>query len=217
MKHIISILKCFVQTKTINLFFYWQFNFKQIIVLIDFIIYSSLWHRICRPHAGLSTSIYVQENPGWPLRREMGRQSLPFPHAGREIPQKNFPSPMREGKLKFFFSRSGKWEKNLFPFHKKSLILLILVDKNSFFSDFFSCEKRNSKKISFLPTCEKENSPKKLLFSHEGREIEKKSSREMRNAESRIPFLPFAVTLGKSFREKKLIFSIFYRMLFEAL
>ena len=108
-----------------------------------------------------SIFLFNLRKSGWPLGREMGRQSLPFPHAGREIPQKNFPSPMREGKLKFFFSRSEKWEENLFSFRKKSLILLILVDKNSFFHDFFSCGKGNSKKS--------------LSFSHAKREIPQKS------------------------------------------
>ena len=85
-----------------------------------------------------------------------------------------FHSHKREGKLNFFSSRSGKWKKNLFSFHKKSLILLILVGKNSFFSDFFSCEKGNSKKS--------------LSFPNAGRKIEKKKS-------SRIPSLFFAITL----------------------
>ena len=102
----------------------------------------------------------------------MGKQSLPFPHAGREIPQKNSPSPIGEGKLKYFFSRSGKWEKNLFPFHKKSLILLILVGKNSFFSDFFSCGKGNSKKSLSFPHAGREIPQKKFRFLHGGRKIE---------------------------------------------
>ena len=90
----------------------------------------------------------------------MKRQSLPFPHAGREIPQKRFPFPMGEGKFFWIISRSGKWEENLFSSHKKSLILLFLIGKNSFFHDFFSCAKGNSKKS--------------LPFSHVRREIEKK-------------------------------------------
>ena len=34
-------------------------NIKSIIWLIDWFIHSSFWHRICRPHAGLSTSVYI--------------------------------------------------------------------------------------------------------------------------------------------------------------
>ena len=68
-------------------------------------------------------------------------------------------------KIEIFFSRSEKWKKNLFPFYTKSLILLILVDKNSFFSDFFSCEKGNSKKSLFFSHARREIPPKKFFLS----------------------------------------------------
>ena len=50
----------------------------------------------------------------------MGRQSLPFSHAGRESQKNLFPFHMRDGKLKkkFPFLHVGrKIEKNLFPSH----------------------------------------------------------------------------------------------------
>ena len=104
------------------------------------------------------------------VEKENGKTISFLPTCGKGNPPKKFPSLMGEGKLKLLFSRSEKWKENLFPFHKKSLILLILVGKNSFFSDFFSCKK--------------------------GRENwKKKSSREMRDAGSRIPSLSSAITL----------------------
>ena len=36
---------------------------KTIMHLIDWFIHLSLWHRICRSHASLSVSVYIQENP----------------------------------------------------------------------------------------------------------------------------------------------------------
>ena len=109
---------------------------------------------------------------------------------GKGNPSKKFPFTQ----LKIFFSRSGKWKKNLFPSHKKSLILLILVGKNSFFSDFFSCEKGNSKKSLPFPHAEREIPQKNFPFSMKEGKLKKQSSREMRDAGSRIPSLFFAVT-----------------------
>ena len=83
-------------------------------------------------------------------------------------------------KVSFVESFSGwplknEMRRESLPFSQKSRTSLILVDKNSFFHDFFPCGKGNSKK-------------KFLSFSHVGREIPQKNS-------SHIPSLPFAITL----------------------
>ena len=76
-------------------------------------------------------------------------------------PPKKFAFSHGGRKIEIFFPAVRSEKKNLFSFHKKSLIFLILVGKNSFFSDFFSCEKGNSKKS--------------LSFSHAEREIPQKN------------------------------------------
>ena len=116
-----------------------------------------------------------------------GKTISSLPTCGKGNPPKKFPFPHGGREIEIFFSRSGKWEKNLFPSHKKSLILLILVGKNSFFSDFFSCGKGNSKKSLPFPHAEREI-PQKNFPSLMGEGKLKKKS-------SRIPSLPFAVTL----------------------
>ena len=117
-------------------------------------------------HAGREIEIFFSHSEKWeenffPFRKKslillilVGKNVifLDFFSCGKGNPQKKSPFPMGEGKLKKKISRSGKWEKNLFPSHKKSLILLILVGKNSIFSDFFSCGKEIEKNLpAFLP------------------------------------------------------------------
>ena len=100
---------------------------------------------------------------------------------GKENPKKS-PFSYKKRESEKIFIRSEKWKGNFISFHKKSLILFFLIDKNSFFHDFLSCKKRNSKKF--------------LFFSHVNRKIpQKKFFSRNRDAKFRISFLFFAITL----------------------
>ena len=80
----------------------------------------------------------------------MGRQSLPFPHGGREIEKNLFPFPMRKVKVKkkFPLPHEGREiEKISFHFPRNVIFFPFFIGKRS----FFFMRKGKLKKISFLP------------------------------------------------------------------